>query len=97
MTVEELERGYVWIYQEFYSWANILRRVPDGPWEQKIRFLVFNIALKKANWLWAVLIRLNVLHFLFHVYWRLLGAGMHPGLPRHSRQRRVLKSRQEIG
>ena len=22
MTVEELERGYVWIYKKFYSWAN---------------------------------------------------------------------------
>jgi radical SAM superfamily enzyme YgiQ (UPF0313 family) len=76
MTVEELGRGYVWIYEEFYSWANILRRVPDGPLEQKIRFLVFNIALKKANWLWTVLIRLNVLRPLFQIYWRLLGAGM---------------------
>jgi radical SAM superfamily enzyme YgiQ (UPF0313 family) len=72
MTAEELERGYIWIYREFYSWANILRRMPDAPLEEKIHFLVFNIALKKTNGLWQVLIRLNVLHPLFQIYWRLL-------------------------
>lgn len=77
MTVEELERGYVWIYKEFYSWLNILRRIPDGSLEQKIRFLVFNIALKKANWAWEILIRLNLLSLLFRIYWRLLGASKH--------------------
>jgi len=73
MTGEELERGYVWIYKQFYSWANILRRMPDGSLERKIRFLVFNVALKKANLVWDVLIRLNLLHPLFRTYWRLLG------------------------
>jgi radical SAM superfamily enzyme YgiQ (UPF0313 family) len=73
MTPQELERGYAWIYHEFYSWANILRRIPAGSLERKVRFLVFNIALKKANWLWNVLIRLNLLPALFRVYWRLLG------------------------
>lgn len=77
MTVEELERGYVWIYKEFYSWPNILRRIPDASLEQKIRFLVFNIALKKANWAWEILIRLNLLSLLFQIYWRLLGASKH--------------------
>jgi radical SAM superfamily enzyme YgiQ (UPF0313 family) len=75
MTVEELERGYVWIYGRFYSWPNILRRTPAGSLERKVRFLVFNIALKKANWLWEVLIRLRLLHPLFRIYWRLLGKG----------------------
>jgi radical SAM superfamily enzyme YgiQ (UPF0313 family) len=75
MTVEELERGYVWIYKQFYSWANILRRMPEGSLERKVRFLVFNVALKKANWAWEVLIRLNLLRPLFRVYWRLLGEG----------------------
>ena len=37
-------------YKRFYSWPNILRRIPDASLEQKIRFLVFNIAWKKANW-----------------------------------------------
>ncbi|MFB0537827.1 MAG: radical SAM protein [Anaerolineae bacterium] len=73
MTIEELERGYVWIYKKFYSWPNILRRIPDSPLEQKIRFLVFNIALKKANWAWEILIRLKLLFPLFRTYWRLLG------------------------
>lgn len=77
MTVEELERGYVWIYKEFYSWPNILRRILDASLEQKIRFLVFNIALKKANWAWEILIRLNLLSLLFQIYWRLLGASKH--------------------
>jgi hypothetical protein len=67
----------IWIYKEFYSWLNILRRIPDGSLEQKIRFLVFNIALKKANWAWEILIRLNLLSLLFRIYWRLLGASKH--------------------
>ena len=77
MTAEELERGYAWIYRKFYSWANILRRMPEGSLEHKVRFLVFNVALKKANWAWEVLIRLNLLRPLFRVYWRLLGEGRH--------------------
>jgi len=83
LSVEELEQGYVWIYKKFYSWANILRRVPKGTLEQKVRFLVFNIALKKANWAWEVLIRLNLLPSLFRIYWRLLGTNRLPvGRPR---------------
>ncbi len=89
LTPADLERGYAWIYREFYSWVNIVRRVPAGPLEGKARFLVFNLALKKANWLWAVLIRLRALRPLFRVYWLLLRVGAsrsariapHPAMP----------------
>jgi hypothetical protein len=51
--------------------------MPDASLEQKIRFLVFNMALKKANWVWEILIQLNLLSPLFRIYWRLLGASKH--------------------
>jgi hypothetical protein len=83
MTPEELERGYAWIYREFYSWANIARRLPEGRLESKVRFVVFNLALKKANWLWVVLIRLRILRPLFRLYWVLLR--LQSALPASSR------------
>jgi radical SAM superfamily enzyme YgiQ (UPF0313 family) len=94
MTPEELDRGYAWIYREFYSWGNILRRVPVGPIEGQARFLVFNLALKKANWIWAVLIRLRVLRPLFRIYWLLLrlGTGRAQGRRRASASRWVGES-----
>jgi radical SAM superfamily enzyme YgiQ (UPF0313 family) len=73
MTAAQLEQGYEWIYHEFYAWRAIWQRMPEGSLERKVRFLVFNIALKKANGLWELLIRLNLLSPLFSLYWLLLG------------------------
>jgi len=67
MSPEELQEGYYWIYKEFYSWPNILKRMPDGI-TQKPRFLSFNIGLKKMNKLWDFLIRRNMLSHAFRVY-----------------------------
>ena len=58
--------------------------MPNASLEQKIRFLVFNIALKKANWAWEILIRLNLLPLLFRIYWRLLGPGKSIAFPQRS-------------
>lgn len=67
MSPEELQEGYYWIYREFYSWSNILKRTPAAL-TQKPRFLAFNIGLKKMNPLWDLLIRRNLLARLFRVY-----------------------------
>ena len=61
--------------------------MPEGALEQKVRFLVFNIALKKANWAWAALIRLNLLAPLFRAYWFLLGRLPAGGEPASARAR----------
>jgi hypothetical protein len=67
MTAEELQAGYEWVYREFYTWPNILRRLPAGL-TQKPRFLAFNVGLKKMTPLWELLIRLNALAPAFHAY-----------------------------
>lgn len=46
MTAEELENGYRWIYSQFYSWKNILRRMPACR-EQATAYLQFNLVYRK--------------------------------------------------
>lgn len=46
MTPEALEAGYYRIYDDFYSWANILRRMPSDT-AQRIAFLEFNLLYRK--------------------------------------------------
>lgn len=42
MTHEELLKGYLWIYKEFYSFKNIFKRIPDHP-KQKVNSIILNI------------------------------------------------------
>ena len=44
MTAEELLQGYLWIYEELYSWKGILQRMPK---HQKMGYLLFNILYRK--------------------------------------------------
>ncbi|MGI6685165.1 MAG: B12-binding domain-containing radical SAM protein [Bacillota bacterium] len=46
MTQEELLKGYLWIYKEFYSFKNILKRIPDHP-KQKVPYILFNLFYRK--------------------------------------------------
>ena len=46
MSPEELEQGYLWMYERFYSWAGILRRLPADH-RQLIPFLEFNLLYRK--------------------------------------------------
>lgn len=46
MTAEELYDGYKWIYSRFYSWASILKRLPDAR-EQRIAYLEFALIYRK--------------------------------------------------
>lgn len=46
MTAEELYEGYLWIYREFYSFRNILRRMPEHEAQRK-SYLLFNIFYRK--------------------------------------------------
>ena len=45
MTKEELYEGYLWIYKEFYSSKNIIKRLPDN--KQVIPYLLFNLCYRK--------------------------------------------------
>ena len=46
MTSEELEHGYLWMYKQFYSWANIFSRMPESR-AQVMAYLQFNLIYRK--------------------------------------------------
>ncbi len=46
MTPEELEAGYRWMYDEFYSWENILNRWPLAA-AQAVAYMEFNLLYRK--------------------------------------------------
>lgn len=46
MTIEELEKGYYWMYKQFYSFKNIIRRFPRNK-EQRMPYLLFNLFYRK--------------------------------------------------
>jgi radical SAM superfamily enzyme YgiQ (UPF0313 family) len=46
MTPDELYSGYTWVYKEFYTIKNILKRLPDNR-KQWIPYLLFNLAYRK--------------------------------------------------
>ena len=46
MTAEELYRGYLWLYRQFYSLPNILRRIPEVK-SRRVPFLLFNLCYRK--------------------------------------------------
>jgi radical SAM superfamily enzyme YgiQ (UPF0313 family) len=57
MSAAALERGHRWIYDRFYSWANILRRMPADA-RQRTAFLEFNLLYRKYGKLTCPLGRL---------------------------------------
>ena len=46
MTKKELYDGYLWMYKEFYSFRNIIRRFPENK-KQKKAYLLFNFLYRK--------------------------------------------------
>jgi len=46
MTADELRDGYLWIYKEFYSFKNILRRTPDNK-ALRMPYFLFNFGYRK--------------------------------------------------
>ena len=55
MTAEQLRKGYLWIYDELYSWKGILRRMPK---HQIVGYLLFNFLYRKYGRLTSSLCRL---------------------------------------
>ncbi len=46
MTAQELYSGYLWMYRKFYSFSNIIRRMPEQK-AQRQSFLMFNLFYRK--------------------------------------------------
>ncbi|MFB0920932.1 MAG: radical SAM protein, partial [Oscillospiraceae bacterium] len=57
MTAEQLYDGYLWMYRQFYSFRNIIRRFPRQKAQRKSYFL-FNVCYRKFGSLTSALSRL---------------------------------------
>jgi hypothetical protein len=89
MTPEQLADGYSYCYRRTFSLRSIWRRRPRD-WRAVPAFLAMAYLYKKANWLWPVLIR----HRLTHWVWRPL---LEVSRWRHVRFRRRLAARAADG
>jgi radical SAM superfamily enzyme YgiQ (UPF0313 family) len=54
MSPQELEDGYLDLYRRFYSFRNILRRMPDSP-ATRVPFLLFNLGYRKFGKITSVI------------------------------------------
>jgi radical SAM superfamily enzyme YgiQ (UPF0313 family) len=70
MTPEELYRGYLWMYKEFYSFKNILKRIPESR-EQIIPHLLFSFVYRKFGKVTSKVAKLGWLHFIGKIARRL--------------------------
>ena len=61
MTREALYRGYLWIYDEIYSFKNILRRMPRDR-RQWLAYLFFNFGYRKFGGLTSRIARLGYMN-----------------------------------
>lgn len=57
MTAEELYEGYLWMYRNFYSFKNILLRMPEHA-EQRKSYLLFNLFYRKFGGVISALSRI---------------------------------------
>ena len=57
MTAEQLYQGYLWMYRKFYSFGNILRRMPLCR-AQRRSYLTFNLLYRKFGKFTSALSRL---------------------------------------
>ncbi len=54
MTASELEAGYLGVYRRFYSWRNILRRMPLDA-RRRASYLLFNVFYRKCGKAFSIL------------------------------------------
>lgn len=60
MTPEELYKGYIWIYKEFYSFKNIFRRIPDSK-QQVMPYILFCFIYRKFGKITSAASRIGLL------------------------------------
>jgi radical SAM superfamily enzyme YgiQ (UPF0313 family) len=63
MSPEELLKGYLWIYQEFYSFKSIIKRIPDHP-KQIVPYILFNLFYRKFGKVISKVARWGFMNFL---------------------------------
>jgi radical SAM superfamily enzyme YgiQ (UPF0313 family) len=60
LSAQQLSQGYFWMYKEFYSFKNIIRRMPEQK-RQIAPYLLFNLAYRKFGRLTATFARFGLL------------------------------------
>jgi radical SAM superfamily enzyme YgiQ (UPF0313 family) len=60
LTPEELYKGYLWIYKEFYSMKNILKRIPDNK-QQRIPYFLFCFIYRKFGKITSKIAKIGLL------------------------------------
>jgi hypothetical protein len=60
MSPDELEAGYLWSYEQFYSLRNILRRLPESR-DQWKAYVLFNLLYRKLGPAVAILGRIGIM------------------------------------
>jgi radical SAM superfamily enzyme YgiQ (UPF0313 family) len=60
MSEADLLRGFLWMYDEFYSWRRIAQRMP-GAREQRTAYLLFNVLYRKLGPAVAAIGRLGLM------------------------------------
>ena len=63
MTPDELYQGYLWIYDQFYSFKNILKRLPEDK-SQRTSYLLFNFGYRKFGKITSLLGKLGLMNFI---------------------------------
>lgn len=62
-TPEELSEGYLWIYKEFYSIKNIMRRIPENH-KQRIPYFLFCFIYRKFGNITSKVAEVGLLAYL---------------------------------
>jgi radical SAM superfamily enzyme YgiQ (UPF0313 family) len=61
MTAEELQEGYLWMYKKFYSFRNIIKRMPVNQAQRK-PYVLFNLFYRKFGAVTSFLSRIIPMH-----------------------------------
>jgi len=71
MSPEKLEEGYWWSYDKFYSYSSIFQRAfgLNAP----LKRLTYNVAWKKMDGFWNIIIKNNYLRFIIPAFEYILG------------------------
>jgi len=63
MTVKELNEGYRWMYRQFYSFKNVIRRFPKSKIQRK-SYLLFNLFYRKFGRFTSIVARIVPMRIL---------------------------------
>jgi radical SAM superfamily enzyme YgiQ (UPF0313 family) len=70
MSREELYQGYLWMYDQFYSFKNIVRRMPVSC-KQRLPYLLFNLGYRKFGKFTSKIAQMGLMNVLGRVARRL--------------------------